>query len=158
MTPLQSDNRGVSPVFSYVLTLSVASLLVGGLLISAGGFVDDQRKNTAKSELQVIGQQVSADISAADRLARTATTEDIDDIRVRRGLPQEVVGTPYRIEVVHSGGSSEPQLRLSSPQLDVVVTVGIASKIAVDGSADGGDVVVQIDTSTGDPEVKLQND
>jgi len=88
--------RAVSPVFGYVLTLAIATMLVGGLLVSAGGFIDDQRRNTAQSELRVVGQQISADVSAADRLART---DGADDTRVTRRIPSEVVGSAYTVEV-----------------------------------------------------------
>lgn len=158
MTRSLADERAVSPVFGYVLTLSVATLLVGGLLISAGGFVDDQRRNTAESELRVVGQQVSADISAADRLARTDGAEDIS---VGRTLPQAVVGSPYTIEVVDDGeGPTSPYLRLSASRPEVSVMVGIANRtdVAVGSSAGGGEIVVEVDDLDSDPVVVLRND
>lgn len=155
MTRSIADERAVSPVFGYVLTLSVATLLVGGLLISAGGFVDDQRRNTAESELRVVGQQVSADISAADRLART---DGAEEIRVGRTIPEGVVGSPYTLEVVEDGGPTSPYLELSASRPDVTVVVGIASKtnVSTDGSADGGRIVVAYNQTSS--EVVLRND
>lgn len=146
MTPIEPDDRAVSPVFGYVLTLSVATLLVGGLLISAGGFVEDQRRNTAESELRVIGQQISSDIAAADRLVRTPGAEEI---AVGRTIPSAVVGSPYVIEVVDGGGPTSPYLELTTHRPDVTVTVGLASKtpIEVGASADGGRIDVVYDGS-----------
>lgn len=154
--PSAPDDRAVSPVFSYVLTLSIATLLVGGLLISAGGFIDDQRRNTGESELQVIGQQVSADIAAADRLNRTAGA---DDIRIGRTIPQEVVGSYYSIRVVDSDGPTSPYLELSMDQPDVTVKVGIASKSAVEvgADADGGSIAVVVEGTGSDRKVVIQN-
>lgn len=149
-----TDDRAVSPVFGYVLTLSIATLLVGGLLISAGGFVDDQRRNTAESELRVVGQQVSADIAAADRLARTDGAENIS---VERTIPNDVVGSTYTIEVVDGDGPTTPHLELSASDPDVTVVVGIASKtqVSTGSNADGGRIVVEYDGAAN--EVVLHN-
>lgn len=152
-----SDERAVSPVLGYVLTLSVATLLVGGLLVSAGGFIDDQRRNTAESELRVIGQQVSADISAADRLNRTAGAENIT---VGRNVPRTVVGSEYTIRVRYDGGGpTSPYLELSTVQPEVTVQVGIASKSTVNAStAHGGEIAVEVRCTPDCSPVVLRND
>jgi type II secretory pathway pseudopilin PulG len=137
--------RGVSPVFGYALTLSVATMLTGALLVSAGAFVDDQRENTAESELRVIGQQISADIAAADRLSRT---DGAEDIRVSRTVPDSVVGSSYTIRVRQNGGPTTPYLELSTTRPNVTVSVGIASKdghVRSGTAAHGGEVVVVYD-------------
>lgn len=152
------DDRAVSPVFGYVLTLSVATLLVGGLLISASGFIDEQRRNTAESELRVIGQQISADIAAADRLNRT---DGAETIRVGRTIPRTVVGSQYTVSVVDDGGGpTSPYLELSTNRPEVTVEVGIASKSTVESgvSADGGRVVVVVQGNPPNRQVELQND
>jgi hypothetical protein len=135
--------RGVSPVFGYALTLSISTMLVGALLVSAGAFVDDQRENTAESELRVIGQQVSADIAAADRLSRT---DGAEDIRVSQTVPGSVVGSTYTIRVRQNGGPTTPYLELSTTRPNVTVTVGIASKrdVRPGATAHGGEVVVVV--------------
>lgn len=140
------DDRGVSPVFGYALTLSIATLLVGGLLISAGTFVDDQREYTAESELKVIGQQVSADIAAADRLSRT---ESAETIVVRRSLPSRVTGSHYTIRVRDGGGPTSPYLELSTshPEVTVVVGLGVKRPVQVGATADGGTIEVTYDGS-----------
>ena len=153
---ITADDRAVSPVFGYVLTLSIATLLVGGLLISAGGFIDDQRRNTGESELQVIGQQVSADIAAADRLNRTTGA---DDIRIGRTIPQDVVGSPYTIEVVDGDGPTSPYLELRMEQPDVTVKVGLATKssVQIGSNAGGGQIEIVIEGTGSDRKVVLQN-
>lgn len=157
MAGLRSDDRGVSPVFGYVLTLAVSTLLVGGLLVSAGGFIDDQRRSTAESELRVIGQQISADIAAADRLNRTAGAENIT---VGRTIPRTVVGSQYTIRVIHGGGPTDPYLELSTNRPEVTVEVGIASKSAVQpgGAAHGGRVAVEVTCTSSCGPVVLRND
>ncbi|MFQ3319236.1 MAG: hypothetical protein ACI8UR_002121 [Natronomonas sp.] len=148
------DDRAVSPVFGYALTLSISTILVGGLLITAGGYVDSQRSTTAESELRVLGQQVSADISSADRLVRT---DDVGTVSVGRSLPSQVVGSTYQIHVRDSGGPTSPYLELTAQNPDVSVVVGITSKTSVAiTSAAGGDIEVVYDAAAN--EVVLQND
>lgn len=136
--------RAVSPVLGYVLTLSIATLLVGGLLIAASGFVDGHRERTAESELQVIGEQLSADVSAVDRLNRT---DDSDAATVSRSAPTQIVGYQYVVEVRDDGdGPTSPYLHLSAGGGDATATVGPASRTAVDDGSrvGGGDVEVAI--------------
>lgn len=141
---IQGD-RGVSPVFSYALTLSITTLVVGGLVLSAGAYVDDQRELTAQSELQVLGQQVSADIAAADRLNRT---DDANQINISRSLPERVVGSQYSIQVRDDDGSTSPYLELQTVRPEVTVEVGIvvsdSTSIRIDATAGGGDIEVAV--------------
>ena len=149
------DRRAVSPLAAYTLTLGVTALLIGGLFIAAGGFVSDQREVTAENELEVLGQQVSADIAAADRLNRTSDTENVE---ISRSLPTSVVGANYRISVIADGeGPTEPYLELVADELDVRVTVGLAVESSMaETTADGGDIVVEYDTTEG--ELVMRND
>ncbi|MFC7028484.1 hypothetical protein ACFQH8_15745 [Halomicroarcula sp. GCM10025710] len=64
----KQDDRAVSTALGYVLTLSIASLLVTGLIIAGSGFVEDRREQVVREELTVIGQQIGADLARADRL------------------------------------------------------------------------------------------
>lgn len=139
-------SRGVSPVFSYVLTLGITTLLIAGLLVAAGGYVDTQRELTVENELSVIGHQVSADIAAADRLHRT---EGAEEVTVTRTIPQRVVGSSYRIHLKEDGeGPTEYYLELVSTRPEASVTVGIPvapETTLAESSVDGGTVVVELD-------------
>lgn len=150
-----TDERAVSPVFAYVLTLGIAAILTGGLVIAAGTYVSDQREQTGESELQVLGQQISADIAAADRLARTG---DVDDVNVRRSLPESVVGSQFTVAIVDdSNGPTRPYLELEMTDLDVVVHVGLSVKTDVQASTAGGGDIAVIYDETNDVLV-LRND
>jgi len=141
-----ADRRGVSTAIGYVLTLSVATLLVGGLLVGLGGYVEDQREGTARDELRVIGQQVASDLSSADRLARVGSPEEV---RVSRQLPDSVTGTTYRIEVADGATPDDPvtiELRTTDPDLTVDLAVRIETEV-VDSTVGGGDLVVRLDGS-----------
>ena len=136
------DERAVSPVAAYVLTLGVTAMLIGGLMIASGSFVDDHRQSTAQSELKVLGQQLSADLAAADRLSRSEGTSETS---IQRSLPTRVVGSHYTVSVRHGGdGPTDPYLELEAPELDISVTVGVTSLQPVpETTVDGGDVVVE---------------
>jgi len=141
-----TGERAVSPVFGYVLTLGISTLLVSGLLIAATGFVDTQRELTTESELQVVGQQVSADIAAADRLHRT---DGATDVVIKRDLPESVVGSQYTVFVrSDSNGPTDTYLRLRTVRPEVIVKVGIASETDVaDSAVGGGEIVISYDGS-----------
>ena len=141
-----TGERAVSPVFGYVLTLGISTLLVSGLLIAATGFVDTQRERTTESELQVVGQQVSADIAAADRLHRT---DGATDVVIERDLPESVVGSQYTVFVrSDSNGPTDAYLRLTTARPNVTVEVGVASETNVaDSAVGGGEIEISYDGS-----------
>jgi hypothetical protein len=141
-------DRGVSPVFGYALTLSISTLLIAGLLMAASGYVDTQRERTSENELTVVGQQVSADIAAADRLNRTDGA-DPDSLSITRSVPNRIVGSSYRIHLRTDGnGPTEPYLELRTTNPEVTVTVGVAvapSTTVAESSVDGGRISVEIE-------------
>lgn len=140
-----SDTRGTSTTLGYVLTLGITSILITGLLFGAGGLVEDQRERTVRSELQVLGQMVAADVSAADRLATAGDATG----SIRRDLPPTVAGSSYTLEVV-SESQTETYLRLSTDDPAVTVEVDMALRTTlVESSVTGGRVVVTYDPVTG---------
>ena len=131
-----TGERAISPVFGYVLTLGISTLLMSGLLIAATGFVDTQRERTTENTLQVVGQQVSADIAAADRLHRT---DGATNVVIKRDLPDSVVGSQYTVFVRSDGnGPTDAYLRLTTARPNVTVEVGVANETNVADSAVGG--------------------
>ncbi|WP_336136840.1 DUF7266 family protein [Natronomonas amylolytica] len=141
-------DRGVSPVFGYALTLSISTLLIAGLLMAASGYVDTQRERTSENELTVVGQQISADIAAADRLNRTDGANP-DSLRITRTVPNRIVGSSYRIHLLNdTEGPTQPYLELRTADPEVTVTVGVAvapSTTVAESSADGGRIAVEIE-------------
>lgn len=136
-------DRGVSPVVAYVLTLGISSLLVAGLVIAAGGYVETQREATSRSELRVLGQQVSADIAAADRLTRT---EGATEVSISRTLPERVVGSQYSLSV--RTDPTDTYLELTTVRPNVTVEVGVATETDVRATTiGGGDMLVEYDAS-----------
>lgn len=140
---MRSDDRGVSVTVNYILGLSIAFLLVTGLFITGGDFVQDQRETSVRTELEVLGEQLAADISMADRLAQTATGDET--VRVKRSLPSRVSGSSYSITVE---GGSDPNLVLSANDPDIEVEVEFRNDTDVElRSINGGPIVVNLTAS-----------
>ncbi len=140
MTP----KRGVSTTLAYVLMFAIATILVGGLLISGGNFVEDQREQVIRTELGVVGQQLAADLAGADRLV--AASDGTPTVNISRQRPASVAGSGYRVKLV---AQSDPYLRLTSSRPDVSVTVGLSNRTALGNSTVwGGSVEIVYDRTT----------
>ena len=137
----RATDRGVSTVVGYTLTIGISALLIVGLLVGMGGFVADQRQSTIRDGMEVLGQQLAADLSAADRMVRVGGEE----VRVQRELPSNLVGTSYRIRVRDGAdGATELVFRTEDPPVRVRVTVRTETDIEPT-DVGGGDVVVVYD-------------
>ena len=147
-------DRAVSITVNYVIVLGITAVLISGLLVGAGGYVQEQRENVVHEELSVVAEQVAAGIDDADRLARAHERSVVTDsrtVRVGVDLPNRVAGESYRIEVRNAPVPAEQparqELTLRSSSTRVSVTLSIATLVGVrNGSVDGGLVVVRFDT------------
>ncbi len=158
--PARTD-RAVSITVNYVIVLAITAVLVSGLLVGAGGYVQDQRTNVVREELTVVAEQLTAGIDDADRLSRAEA--ESRSVRVGVNLPTRVAGESYRIEVTElptpAGQPTRHELRLRSAESDVGVTLTISTLVDLDeGSVNGGWVVIRLDAagptlvlSDGDP-------
>lgn len=145
------NDRAVSTTVGYVIGLGIMTLLITGLFIAGGDFVNDQRQGAIRSELQVIGQQMSNDIARIDRMVDGADPSNVETISVSEQLPPEVAGSDYNVEVVTS--ASEPYLRLTTSGPDISVRVNVTARTALAASTiDGGSYRVVYD-GTGTLEV-----
>jgi len=127
------DDRGQSITLSYTMGLGIGVILITGLLIAGGNFVGDQQESAARTELNVIGQQVAADVSTADRLA--GSTANNSTITVRRSLPNRIAGSVYQIELV---GGSDAHLLVQSNDPDIEIRIEIANVTDIESSRVNG--------------------
>ncbi|ADQ67651.1 hypothetical protein C499_17994 [Halogeometricum borinquense DSM 11551] len=143
-------NRGVSTTLGYVLTLSITAVLVSGLLIGTGQYVDDQRRQVADRELSVLSERIAARTADIDRMVRAG--DGTNEVRVRIDLPRTVAGESYRIEV------SEPtvttprthDIMLTTGQTDQAVTVSLRTGLDIEAaSLSGGNLVVVYNPADG---------
>lgn len=142
-------DRAVSVTVNYVMTITIATLLLSGLAISAGGLIQSQSERAIESELEVLGQQLAADIESTDRLATVAGGANAE-VRIETRLPTRVAGTGYDITVV----KSELVLRSTDPAISVTVPLTVTNDLAEGRTIQGGDVVIVWSTETDRLEVE----
>lgn len=135
-----ADERAVSTLVGYSIGLGIATLLITGLLVGAGGFIQDQRESTTRTELRVVGHQLVADIRAADTLVRTSSGAP-GEVSLRQDFPETTAAGGYTVAVNPSGcecvvlASSNPDVRV---RMDVETDTTLASTRFT-----GGDVFVE---------------
>jgi len=144
----RESSRGQSVALDYTLGLGVGFLLITGLIIAGGDYVTDQRDRGQQAELRVVGQQLAADIEAADRLVASATS---GDVRIKRSLPPTVARSGYSIEVV---ADEDPWLVLSSHSAPVEVRVELTNETALVPTTVNGGLVVVNYTASGELELE----
>jgi len=142
-------NRAVSTTLSYTLSLAIASILVSGLLIAGGNFVEDRQEQVIRDELEVIGQQVAADIGRIDRLVVAADNDPT--ARLNHTFPARVSGSGYRVSI--DPAADELTLESTSPEVSVTVSLTTQTDLG-DSSADGGVITVFYDESSRQLEVR----
>lgn len=143
---LPVSNRAVSTPLGYVLTLAITTVLVSGLLIGMGGFVGDQRERVVRSELEVVGEQVAADVSAVDRLVVAGGADKAARASFR--LPARVGGTGYTVELSDpdpTDAAAAVVLRSADPEVTVTVPFGNRTAVLVDSPIRGGNLVITYD-------------
>lgn len=152
---IQTDERAVSTVVGYVLTLGISSLLIVGLLVATTGYVDSQRQATVRDEMEVLGQHLAFDLEAADRLVQSGD----ETVEISRNFPETVTGVTYHVEVDTSPPGLLTTLRLTTDRPEVTVEVDVRTSTSVASSSgdsdivDGGTVVVEYDGVDGELEV-----
>ena len=135
-------DRGVSTALGYVLTLSIATLLVTGLLVAGGDFVNDRREQVVRDELTVIGQQVSADLARADRMVAAADSSD-PTVQVNKTYPDRVTGSTYLIGL----DPANDRIILASSDPEISITIDIVHRTSLgDSTADGGTIQIAYDS------------
>lgn len=146
---VERGTRAVSTVVSYLMVLGIVTVLTTGLFVSTSGFVEDQRQGAVRSELEVVGNQLAADLAVADRLARAGegAGEGAETVQVTSDLPDRVAGATYEIEIVERDDGLY-RLVLRSLDADVSVTVLVRTRTPIEtGTVDGGDVRISYDGS-----------
>lgn len=126
---LFADDRAVSVTVGYVLNLAVATLLLSGLFIAGGSFVENEREQAVQGELTVVGERVAADLMTVDRLARTASTPSELTIERTTDLPPRVSGVGYRLTIAENGTAGT--IRLESERVDSTVEIPFRSSETV---------------------------
>lgn len=166
MTRFRDDRRGVSVAVTHILAIGITTILLAGLLISAGSVLDRERENAARDELHTIGDRIGGEMSSVDR----AGTPDADErIELETNHPSRVSGSTYTVRLrdgtvcdVNYVDHHDGCLVLSTSELndDVVVPLEFDDGTnVVEGAANGGDVFIVYENEPGsDPEITIENE
>lgn len=147
------DERGVSTVVSYVLVLGIAALLVSGVFTATGVVLDREHEQSVRSGMEVVGNQVAADIAVADRLATHAGASG--NVTVTSDLQGQIARSTYRIEIAEAGGEGQYVLTLRSADPAVELSITARSETPIEtGTVDGGSIEIVYDSEAGTLEVR----
>ncbi|WP_283404100.1 hypothetical protein [Halorubrum sp. DM2] len=144
-------DRAVSVTVGYVMTLAVSTLLLSGLFVAGGSFVETERERAAQGELTVVGERIAADLGTVDRVASTASPPR-ENLTVDRPLtlPDRVSGTGYRIRIEATGSAGT--IALESEQADATVEVPFRTSEGItvrNATVRGGDLRIYWDAPSG---------
>lgn len=168
MTPgFADDTRAASIAVTHVLAIGITTILLTGLLISAGQVLDNQQDRAAERELETIGNRISAEIASVDRVATPSAEERIT---MSTKHPSRVSGATYSVRLVDGGTGSECDTSLSgNPDAcllltssdigrTVVVPVHAEDATVVSGTASGGNVRIVYENDGSNPTITIEND
>lgn len=150
---MMGDRRGVSTPVSYTLTLSIALVLVSGLLIGGTTMVDQQREQTMESQLSTVGEQIAGTFETADRLV-TSSEDPPANLSLVRSTPNNFLGSSYAIRIY-----DDPRIEIDSASEDVTIDVGLDVETAVaDGDqVPGGKVAIRYNTTSSPNQLVIEN-
>lgn len=148
-TPGGTD-RAVSVTVGYVMTLAVSTLLLSGLFIAGGSFVETERERAAQGELTVIGERIAADLGTVDRLAASASSREELTINRSLTLPDRVSGTGYRIRIEATNSAGTVALESDRTDATVEVPFRTSRNLSVrNATLNGGELRIWWDSDAG---------
>lgn len=140
-------DRGVSITLNYILALGISAVLVTGLIIAGGNFVQDQRERVIEGELEIVGQHVASNLETVDRFAQ-ASGGSPDAAHVNQTFQSHVSGASYTIQL--EGTPDQVVLSSERPDVTVRVNVTVSNALDTDSFTGGGSVSVYFDDSSGE--------
>jgi|SRR6056297_2385814 len=148
--PPGGADRAVSVTVGYVMTLAISTLLLSGLFVAGGSFVETQRERAAHGELTVVGERIAADLGTVDRVASSASSPDELTVDRSLTLPDRVSGSGYRIRVTENGTAGTIALESDATDAGVEVPFRTSEDVAVaNATVDGGDLRIWWDPDAG---------
>jgi len=136
------SRRAASITLNYVLVLGISTILVTGLIIAGGSFVEQQRDTVVEGELRIVGNHLAGNLEQVDRYVNASERNNPDTAYINQTFQQDVTGSTYQVELVDGNGT--PQLLLTSTQGDTSVRVNVTVRNPIDdgSTATGGTISV----------------
>lgn len=150
--PSPHRDRSISIVLNYVLVLAISSLLVTGLLVAGGSFVENNRERVIDSELTVIGNHIAGNIEQVDRLVTASqdnlgASGDEPEAYINQTFQDEVTGSSYAVTLV-DGNPPQVVLRSFEPEVSVRVNVTVQTAVHDEAYASTSQISVYYDSGT----------
>lgn len=125
-------------MIEYTLTLVIATILLGALVSTTAGIVDDQHDSAIRSELEILGQGLAADLMTVDRLVETGGST----VELETAMPTHVAGSSYGVEI----DATESEIILESHDPEISTTVSFDNTTPVEPvDVGGGDLVIVLE-------------
>lgn len=149
------NRRSVSITLNYVLVLAITAVLVTGLIIAGGTFVEDQREQVIEGELRIIGNHLAGNMEQVDRYVRASESGTPPEAYINQTFGTDATGSTYDVELVERSGTAQVVLNSTSPDVSVRVNATVQTDVDEDSFADGGEISVAYDQ--GDDELVIRD-
>jgi hypothetical protein len=134
---MSGAERGLETVVSHVLSLGITTLLIVGLVASAGGFLDAQRSTAAQTEVETVANRLANGLMQADSLATNS-----ESVTVTVRLQERVAGSTYTARLRQPSACPPPTgscLTVSVAEYDAQASVTVLNEtwLSLESGADG---------------------
>lgn len=143
------DTRAVSVQVGTILSLAILSILVSGVIVTIGGFVETQQKATTEKELTVSNERFAAQLMKVDDLATVGSNPSMT---IRANTPAQITGNQYTITVNTSvGDPNDGIVTMRVDSLNQGVTIPFKHTTSIENTtvAGGTDIYLTYNSSTG---------
>lgn len=148
ITEFNSNNRGLSTVAGYTLTLAITGILITSLIVGVTGFVESESEMTASNQLEIDGNTLKSEINTIHGIA-TNPSDSNQDITTTVNLPERTASGAYTITITNDQIQFETvdgDVTVKEPLPDANDKIDITSNGRIDGGPveviyDGGDTI-----------------
>lgn len=124
---IRTDRRGAASLVNHILAIGITTILITGLLVAGGSYLNNQQEYAAQSGLDTIGNELAETITQLQRLSagNGSATIQVD-------LPERVSGSSYSVRIVNGSECTELRstpnscLELEVTRLDVVRNIPLS--------------------------------
>jgi len=146
-TAARSDDRSVSFVVNYVLVIAITAVLITGIIIAGGSFVEDQREQVIAGEMRIIGNHVAGNLEQVDRYVRAGLGPP-SDAYINQSFGTDVTGSTWSVELDKRGDTSQVVVNSTRPEVSVRVNTTVQTDIDEDSYSETGEISVAYDPSS----------
>lgn len=150
------DDRAVSTVVGYILAISITAALISILMLSTGGFIEQQQKSLIRAEGSVIQEQLAAKLASNDRRLRAQDGTNPYSTQ-RMDLPDKLAGNSYTLKIFDFNTSDNIytiRIRTIDPQISYEVQFRSKTQVIQTTMSGGGSIKIDAKDTDGDGAVE----